>query len=88
VSSQELGRERHGTVDTVAGFLAAFAIALGVLAVAERPARLGPVAILLALLAARISVRRERLSLIAIVIAMIGFVAGMSFAVLTESPLY
>jgi hypothetical protein len=88
VSSQELGRARHSTVDTVAGFLAAFAIALSMLAIVERPARLGPVAILLALLAARMSARRERLSLLATVIAMSGFAIGMALAVMTENPLY
>jgi hypothetical protein len=88
VSSYESKQSRHGGVDALAGFLAAASIGLSAVALAESPARLGPVAILLALLAARMSTRWERLSLAAMVAAMIGFTAGMAFAVLTGNPIY
>jgi hypothetical protein len=88
MSSSDVAHERPGAVDRVAGFLAAFSLALSLLALVERPARLGPVAILLALFAARMSARRERLGLLATVVAATAFAVGMSFAVLTDNPLY
>ena len=88
MSAYESDSSRHRTIDAVAGFLAVASIALSAVALAERPARLGPVAILLALLAARMSTRWEKLSLVAMVAGMIGFTAGMAFAVLTGNPIF
>lgn len=88
MSAYESDGSRNRTIDAVAGSLAAASIALSAVALAERPARLGPVAILLALFAARMSTRWERLSLIAMAAGMIGFTAGMSFAVLTGNPIF
>ena len=88
MSSFESRPDRTSAVDAVAGFIAAASIALSAVALAERPARLGPVAILLALLAARMSTRWEKLSLFAMAIAIVGFTAGMAFAVLTSTPIF
>jgi ABC-type Mn2+/Zn2+ transport system permease subunit len=46
------------------------------------------VAIVLALIAVRMSVRFQRLALVAAVAGMVGWVLGMSFAVTTDNPLF
>jgi hypothetical protein len=56
--------------------------------IAYRPARLVPVAILLALVAAGIGGRNARLATLAVTVGAISFAAGMAFAVLTGHPLY
>lgn len=88
MSSLESGERRTTATDAIAGLMAAGSIALGALAIAERPARLAPVAIVLALVASRMSPRFERLGLLAALVAMLGFVLGMTFAVITEAPLF
>jgi hypothetical protein len=88
MSSMDSVDRGQTAVDVVAGFLAAFAIALSVVALAERPARLAPIAILVALLAARMSERRRRLALAACAAGALGWTLGMTFAVLTNSPIY
>ncbi|HEY7730100.1 MAG TPA: hypothetical protein VH950_04270 [Gaiellaceae bacterium] len=88
MSSIESG-ERGGTgVDIVAGLMASAAIVLAALAIVDRPARFAPVAMALALVAARMSERFQRLGLIAAVAAMSGWVLGMTFAVITDNPLF
>ena len=88
MSSLDSRADRHSAADAVAGLLAAAALALGAIAVVERPARLAPVAIVVALVAARMSRRYERLALGAVVVAAVGWVLGMSFAVVTDNPLF
>jgi hypothetical protein len=88
VSSLESDAGRYAAVDAVAGLLAAAAIALSAIAIVERPARYAPVAIVLALIAVRMSVRFQRLALVAAVAGMVGWVLGMSFAVTTDNPLF
>jgi hypothetical protein len=80
--------EREGPADAVAGFLAAAAIFVSLMGIAYRPARLVPVAILLALVAAGIGGRNARLAQLAVVVGAVSFAAGMAFAVLTGHPLY
>jgi hypothetical protein len=80
--------ERDRPADVVAGFLAAAAIFVSLMGVAYRPARLVPVAILLALVAAGIGGRNARLATLAVAVGAISFTAGMAFAVLTGHPLY
>jgi hypothetical protein len=87
VSSVEPETRRHTAVDGVAGLMAAASLALSALALVERPARLAPVAIVLALVAGRMSTRYERLALAAAVAGMVGWVLGMTFAVITDNPL-
>jgi hypothetical protein len=78
----------HTTVDTIAGFLAAAACTLALLAIVRTPIRYAPVAIVLAIVAARMSPRWERLSLAAAALAMVGWLLGMTFAVITDNPLF
>ena len=80
--------ERDRPADAIAGFLAAVAIFVGLMGIAYRPARLVPVAILLALVSAGIGGRNARLSALAVGVGAASFVAGMAVAVLTGHPLY
>jgi hypothetical protein len=88
LSSIDSSERRGSGVDTVAGLMAAAAIVLAALAIVERPARFAPVAMALALIASRMSERYQRLGLAAAVAAMIGWVLGMTFAVITDNPLF
>jgi hypothetical protein len=76
------------TADAVAGFLAATAIAAGLFSIVWRPSRIGPVALVIALVAVGMSGRNERLGAAAVAVVAVGWVLGMIFAVLTDSPVY
>lgn len=78
----------EGARDAIAGLLATAAIFAALLGVAYRPARIIPFAIVLALVAARMSVRWSRLTGIAIAVVVVCWVLGMTIAVLTQNPLY
>lgn len=88
-------RERGSATDTIAGLLAVssvvlsgVAMGLGLLLQLEaRPARVAPVAILLALVAARMSERMQSLALKAAAFGAFAWVVGMTIAVITEAPL-
>jgi hypothetical protein len=86
VSARPVERERPA--DAIAGLLAAVAIFISLMGIAYRPARLVPVAILLALVSAGIGGRNARLSALAVCVGAGSFVAGMAVAVLTGHPLY
>jgi len=79
---------RWTAADTVAGFLATISILASALALAYRPVRILPFAIVLALVAARMSARNQRLAGWALAAAVVGWTLGMTIAVVTESPLY
>lgn len=79
---------RWSTADTVAGFLATLSIVASALALVWRPVRLIPFAVVLALIAARMSERNQRIAWYAVVAAVICWTVGMTIAVLTENPLY
>jgi len=95
VSSVDTPTSRHSAADTVAGFLAVgsivlSAIALGgglILEIEARPARTSIVAAILALVSARLSAKYQKLALIALFVAMIAWVVGLTLAVITENPL-
>ncbi len=74
--------------ETIAGLLAALSLFASLIAIAYRPARLIPVALLLALIAAAIGGRHHRLAGLAIAVGAVCFVVGMALAVLTNHPLY
>jgi hypothetical protein len=86
---------RQSTADVLAGLLSAGSLLLSfvaigfglILQVEPRPARLAPVAIVIALVAARMSVRYQRLAFAAAVAGMIAWVVGLSLAVITHHPL-
>ncbi len=74
--------------DLAAGFLATLSILGSGLALAYRPVRLIPFAVLLALIATGMAPRDSRLPLIAILVAAVAFVVGLSIAVITKNPVF
>ena len=89
------GEQRHTITDVVAGLLAAGSLLLSFIAVGfglilqvePRPARLVPVALVLALVAGRMSVRHEKLAFAAVITGMISWVVGLTLAIITHHPL-
>lgn len=79
---------RWSTADTIAGFLATLSLFASALGLIWRPVRILPFAILLALIASRMSARNERIAFAAMIAGVVCWTAGMTIAVLTESPLY
>jgi hypothetical protein len=88
-------RERSVAVDVVAGLLAAASIVLSAIAMGlglllqldAHPARLAPVAIDIALVAARMSERYQSLALKAALFGALAWVVGMTIVVATDGPL-
>jgi len=88
-------QSRHSSADVIAGLLAAASIILSAIAMGfgllleldARPGRTAFVAIVLALVAARLSEKHQSLALKATLFAMFAWVVGMTIAVLTENPL-
>lgn len=79
---------RWSTADTVAGFLATLSIFASAIGLVWHPMRLIPAAILVALIAARMSARNERVAFIAVIVGVVCWTVGMAIAVVTENPLY
>jgi Co/Zn/Cd efflux system component len=75
-------------VDVVAGFLATASIFVSALGLVERPARMLPVAVVLALVSARMTSRNTRLPGIAVAAAVVCWTLGMTIAIATQNPLY
>jgi hypothetical protein len=94
-SVEETRAERSSAGDTIAGLLAVASIVLSGIAMGfglllqldSRPARLAPVAIVIALIAARMSERFQSLALKAALFGAFAWVVGMTVAVITEGPL-
>ena len=78
----------HQRADTIAGFLCAFALALAGIAAVRTPALLAPVAILLGLVAARMSEAHQRLAAWTVGLATASFVVGMVVVISTDNPLF
>jgi len=80
----------HGgsTADTIAGYLAAFAILAGVLGLVYYPGRVGPAAMLVALIACAMATGQRRLAAAALIIVTLCWVAGMILAVALERPIF
>ena len=76
------------TADVVGGFLATAAIFVSAVGLVYRPARLVPAAVLLALVASRMSPRNSRLVLFAVVAGVVCWTLGMTIAIVTENPIY
>jgi hypothetical protein len=79
---------QHRRADVIAGFLCAFSLAVAGIATVRTPALLAPAAILLALVAARMSDVHRTLAAWAVGLGTVAFIVGMTVAVLTDSPLY
>ena len=80
--------ERSGAAEAVGGLLAAAAIFVSLMGLAYRPARLVPVALALALVAAVIGGRNARLAAFAAFLGAACFAVGMTLAVITGHPVY
>jgi pilus assembly protein TadC len=80
--------ERPGHRDLVAGFLCAFSLALSGVALTRNPGLLASVAVVVALVALRMSESRQRLAAVAVGVAGVAFFLGMVIAVVTANPLY
>ncbi len=74
--------------DRVAGFLCAFSFALSGIALARHPGLLAPAAILVGLVASRMTETHRTLAAIAVIVGTVAFVAGMTIAISTDAPLY
>jgi hypothetical protein len=80
--------DRWSAVETIAGLLAMISIFASVLGLVWRPVRVIPFAVVLALIAARMSARQGRLVAWAVAAAVVCWTVGMALAVITENPLY
>lgn len=79
---------RAGHRDLVAGFLCAFSLALSGIALTRTPGLLASVAVIVALVALRMSEARQTLASVAVLVAGGAFFLGMVIAVVTANPLY
>lgn len=88
-------RDTFTTMDAVAGLMAAASVTLsGVamhagffLGIEAHPARTAPIAMILAIVAGRMSTRFEAMARKAMFFSVLAWVVGMTIAVLTEKPL-
>ena len=88
-TAPEAADDRDRPAEIVAGFLATAAIFASIVTLIYRPARIGPAAILTALVAAGMAGgRHARLAAFAVGIATVCWIAGMAIAVLTESEIF
>jgi ABC-type Mn2+/Zn2+ transport system permease subunit len=74
--------------DRVAGFLCAFSFALSGIALARNPGLLAPVAIVVALVAVRMTESHRTLAAVAVFVGVLAFFVGMTVAISTDTPLY
>jgi len=88
VSTYDPASHRWSSADTMAGFLATLSIFASAVGLVYRPARVVPFAVILALIAARMSARNARLAGWAVAAAIVCWTVGMTIAVVTENPLY
>jgi hypothetical protein len=86
--SSESASSSARPAELVAGFLAVVSILASVLALVWYPMRLSPFAVLLALISAGMSPRNARLPMIAVGLAALCFVVGVTIAVTTDHSLY
>lgn len=74
--------------EAVAGLMASAALFLSFIGLAHKPARLIPVAVLLAFVASRMTERHSRLAGLAVAACVVCWTVGMTIAVITERPLF
>jgi hypothetical protein len=86
VSAEPAGR--LAPHETVAGFLAALALFVECIGVVWHPLRLIPISLLLALIAAAMGGRYQRLAYLAVLIGAFAFFLGMTVAVIFKHPLW
>ena len=83
-----LERTRSRPADSIAGFLAAMAIFICLIGIAWHPLRLILPGIVIAMIAAGMGGRHQRLAFAAVMIAAASFFFGMMVAVITSHPLW
>jgi hypothetical protein len=76
------------SADRVAGFLCAFSFVLSGIALARTPGLLAPVAILVALIAVRMTEAHRSLAAAAVAVSGFAFFFGMVIAITTDSSLF
>jgi len=86
VSATSVERERPAEI--AAGYLAAISLAASAIALVYRPVRLAPFAILVGLVAAALAGRGSRLPALAVAVATLAWLVGMTIAVLLSRPIY
>lgn len=86
MSVPSLPRDRPG--EALAGLMAAASIFVSLVALVDRPLRIAPVSLVVALVAAGFGGRHSRLAAAAVAVATLCFVAGMTIAVLRSAPLF
>jgi hypothetical protein len=86
VNAQAPARDRPA--DTVAGLLSTIAIFGSLVALDYRPVRITPFTILIALIAAGIGGRHQRLAAAALAISGVCFIVGTFFAIITNHPIF
>ena len=74
--------------DTIAGFLCAFSLALAGIAIVRSPGVLAPAAIVVALVAARMTESHRTLAAVSVAAAGCSFFLGMLVAVWTDNPIF
>ena len=80
--------DRTPVSQTVAGYLAAIAIFGGIVSLFWHPARLGPLSILIALIAAGIGHPNRRFTGLAMLVASLGWLCGMIVAIFLDRSLF
>jgi hypothetical protein len=68
--------------------MAAAAIFVSMIGIVHKPVRILPAALLVAFIAAGIGGRHQRLAAVAVAVASLAWVVGMTIAVATGRPLY
>jgi hypothetical protein len=79
---------RSTAADNVGGLLAAASIFVGALGVVQTPIRIIPIAVVLALVAVRMTDRFRTLAAWAVGLNIVWWLLGMTVAIVTENPLY
>ena len=74
--------------DLVAGFLASLAIFVSLIGIAWHPLRLIAPSIIIAMVAAAMGGRQNRLAFAAVLVVAVSFFLGMTIAVVTQRPLW
>ena len=82
-------RARDGAAESVAGFLAAFAVVGGAVGIVERPVTVGLFSLFIALVASALAAGRHRgLAAFAVAATTASWFAGMIVSILTDRPLW
>ena len=79
---------RPRTADVVAGYLAASAIFGGIVALFYYPGRIGPAAIIISLVGAGMGGYNRRFTGLAVLVASVGWLAGMIVAIFLDRPIF